>query len=98
MFPSFLTLIENQYNVIVKAIRSDNAPELKFTDLLNSKGIVHHFSCVDTPQHNSVVERKHQHLLNVVRALFFQSNVPLCYWVIVCNLLFILLIVYHRLF
>lgn len=74
ILPRFLSLIENQFNSKVKQFRSDNAKGLTFNALFPEKGILHQYSCIDTPQQNSVVERKHQHLLNVTRALFFQPK------------------------
>lgn len=77
VFSWFIAMVENQYKLKVQAVRSDNAHELKFADLFLEKGIIAYHSCPKTPQQNSVVERKHQHILNVARALLFQSNVPL---------------------
>ncbi|KAL0846098.1 hypothetical protein Bca101_019344 [Brassica carinata] len=80
VFPEFITMVENQFNMKVKSVRSDNAPELRFDELYKRKGIISYHSCPETPEQNSVVERKHQHILNVARALLFQSQVPLSLW------------------
>lgn len=76
----FVNLVENQFGKRVKIVRSDNGPEFKCTQFYSSKGILHQTSCINTPQQNGVVERKHRHLLNVARALLFQSHLPKLFW------------------
>ncbi|CAJ2656892.1 unnamed protein product [Trifolium pratense] len=77
---SFINMIENQFECHVKTIRTDNGPEFLMPAFFASKGIIHQTTCVETPQQNGRVERKHQHILNVGRALLFQSKLPKQFW------------------
>nr|KYP38032.1 Retrovirus-related Pol polyprotein from transposon TNT 1-94 [Cajanus cajan] len=77
---NFILLIENQFDCKLKRLRSDNGKEFFLTNFYNSKGILHETTCIETPQQNGIIERKHQHLLNVCRSLLFQSKIPNIFW------------------
>ncbi|KAL2252650.1 UNVERIFIED_CONTAM: Retrovirus-related Pol polyprotein from transposon TNT 1-94 [Sesamum indicum] len=80
----FLNMVETQFNLKVKRIRSDNGTEFtnkQCQDLLQNRGILHQRTCVYSPQQNGIVERKHQHLLQVARSIMFYAKLPQKFWV-----------------
>ncbi|GAA0175800.1 hypothetical protein LIER_28906 [Lithospermum erythrorhizon] len=69
--------IKTQFEKLIKCVRTDNGGKFVsavFSKTMASLEIVHQRICPYTPQHNDRVERKHKHLLQVPRALMFQSG------------------------
>lgn len=71
IIPKFHAFVLTQFGKKIKTVRSNNVKELEFKDFFAEKGIEHQLSCDGRPQRNSVMERKHQHLLNVSRSLMY---------------------------
>ena len=81
-FRPFYVEIHTQFHVFVQSLRSYNAKEYvseQFQSFMLQNVILHQTSCVNTP-HNGVAERKNRHLLETVRALLFQMQVPKHLW------------------
>ena len=79
----FLLEIITQYATMVKVLRTDNALEFTQTaieELCLAHGIVHQTTCPYTSQQNGVAERKHRHLLDMVRTLLLAMRVPQYLW------------------
>ena len=77
---SFVMLTKNQFNQSIKIMRTDNDQEFCWLEFYEKHGIIHQKTCVETPQQNSIVERKHNYILNITRCLMFQSKLPKVFW------------------
>nr|GEX85408.1 putative ribonuclease H-like domain-containing protein [Tanacetum cinerariifolium] len=77
---TFITGIENQINLKVKIIKSDNGTEFKNQDLnqfCGMKGIKREFSIARTPQRNGIAERKNKTLIEAARTILADSLLPI---------------------
>ncbi|KAI3771092.1 hypothetical protein L6452_02246 [Arctium lappa] len=83
LIKSFVLRVENQKNLRVKVIRSDNGTEFKNNDLNNfceEKGIERQYSAPRTPQQNGVAERRNRTLIKAARSLLADSKLPITFW------------------
>jgi hypothetical protein len=80
---SFIKKIENQNDIRVKQIRTDNGTEFKNNDLesfCDEKGISQNFSSPYTPEQNGVAERKNRTLIEATRTMLNGSALSKHFW------------------
>lgn len=67
IFPQFKALVENRFQSKIKTLYSDNGGEyVGLKSFLTQHGISHFTTAPNTPQQNSVSERRHRHLVETV--------------------------------
>jgi transposase InsO family protein len=84
----FLRRAQNEFELKVKKIRSDNGSEFKnlqVEEYLEEEGIKHEFSAPYTPQKNGVVERKNRTLIDMARMMLGEFKTPEQFWSEVVN-------------
>ena len=83
VFKKFARRAQNEFDVKIKRVRSDNGTEFKNTNIeefLEEEGIKHEFSAPYTPQQNGVVERKNRTLIEAARAMLDEYKTPDIFW------------------
>jgi transposase InsO family protein len=79
----FLRRAQNEFELKVKKIRSDNGSEFKNLEVeeyLEEEGIKHEFSTPYTPHQNGVVERKNRTLIDMARTILGEYKTPERFW------------------
>ena len=75
--------MQNQLGKSIKAIRSDRGGEYlsqEFNEHLKECGIVSQLTPPGTPQWNGVSERRNRTLLDMVRLMMSQADLPTSFW------------------
>jgi transposase InsO family protein len=79
----FLRRAQNEFELKVKKIRSDNRSKFKnlqVEEYLEEEGVNHEFSTPYTPQQNGVVERKNRTLIDMARTMLRKFKTPKRFW------------------
>jgi hypothetical protein len=80
---AFVARVELETGQRLKVLRSDGGGEYiagEVQSFLRDKGIKHELTTADTPQHNGVAERMNRTLVERVRTMLIDANLPDGYW------------------
>jgi hypothetical protein len=79
----FIRRVQNEFELKVKNIRSDNGSEFRSTqveEFLDEEGIKHELSAPYTPQQNDIIERKNRTLIEVARIMLDEYKSLDSFW------------------
>jgi len=82
-FQIFKELTENEIDMKIKFLRSDNGGEFVFKEFnkyFDDHGIKRHFYVTKTPQQNNVVERKNRTIMEMARTVLNESKLSNILW------------------
>jgi len=88
IFRKFILMVKNQFEKIIKAIRSDNGSEYlssDFQSIINEFGILHQRTMIYSPQQNGVAERLNRTIMDMTRTMLVDSNLPKILWAEAAN-------------
>jgi transposase InsO family protein len=81
-FKEFKTLIENLFERKIKILRSDNGGEYtskEFVNYCKDVGIKRELT-THNPQQNGVAERKNRTIMEAVKTMIHDQDLPMCLW------------------
>jgi transposase InsO family protein len=82
-FKEFKALIENLSERKIKILRSDNGEEYtskEFVNFCKDVGIKRELTTPYNPQQNSVAERKNITIMEAVKTMIHDQDLPMCLW------------------
>ena len=82
-FKEFKALIENHTNTKIKTLMSDNGGEYTskdFDGFCKDVGIKRELTTPYNPQWNGVAERKNGTIMEAVRTMIHDQDLPMCLW------------------
>ena len=81
IFPILKQLVENRFKRKIVTLYSDNGGEfVALKNFLGTYGMSHLTSPPHTPEHSSMAERKHMHIVETGLSLLTHANIPFTYW------------------
>jgi hypothetical protein len=82
-FKEFKALIEKLFERKIKILRSDNGGEYtskEFVNFCKDVGIKRELTTPYNPQQNSVAERKNRMIMEAVKTMIHDQDLPMCLW------------------